>query len=108
MGDVGALVTLIDEPGRVVSEEGTYRLSEFQARANSRTSVQRLTALERDKIGDELKETLKRSRTLDILRSRPRMLGILRDGLVEMREKFATPRRTEILEGNFEIRMTRT
>ena len=103
VGDVGALVTLIDEPGRVVSEEGTYRLSEFQARAILELRLQRLTALERDKIGDELKEIAEKIKDfLDILRSRPRMLGILRDGLVEMREKFATPRRTEILEGNFE------
>jgi DNA gyrase subunit A len=103
VGDVGSLVTLIDEPGRVVAEDGTYRLSEFQARAILDLRLQRLTALERDKIGDELKEIAEKIKDfLDILRSRPRMLGILRDELVEVREKFATPRRTEILEGNFE------
>ena len=103
VGDVGSLVTLIDEPGRVVAEDGTYRLSEFQARAILDLRLQRLTALERDKIGDELKEIAEKIKDfLDILRSRPRMLAILRDELVEMREKFATPRRTEILEGDFE------
>ena len=103
VGDVEPLIALIDEPGRVVAEDSTYRLSEVQARAILDLRLQRLTALERDKIGDELKEIAEQIKDfLDILRSRPRLLGILREELSEMREKFATPRRTEILEGNFE------
>ena len=102
---VEPLIALIDEPGHAVAEDGTYRLSEGQARAILELRLQRLTALERDKIGDELEEIARRIRDfLEILRSRPRLLAILRAELAEMRDKFATPRRTEILEGDFESR----
>ena len=96
--DVASLIALIDEPGRRV-EDGVYRLSEEQARAILELRLQRLTALGRDEIGDELKElAAKIIDYLDILRSRERLMGILRAELVEMREKFATPRRTVIEE----------
>ncbi len=105
VGDVEPLIALIDEPGRVVAEDGTCRLSEGQARAILELRLQRLTALERDKIGDELEEIAGRIEDfLEILRSRPRLLEILRTELAEMRDKFATPRRTEVLEGDFENR----
>jgi DNA gyrase subunit A len=52
--DVAPLIALIDEPGRGVSEDGTYMLSEEQARAILELRLQRLTGLERDKIADEL------------------------------------------------------
>ena len=103
VGDVESLIALIDEPGRVVAEDGTYRLSELQARAILDLRLQRLTALERDKIGHELKSIAEQIKDfLDILRSRPRLLGILRTELTDIRDKFATPRRTEVLEGDFE------
>ena len=54
--DVAPLIALIDEPGREVAEDGTYRLSEAQARAILELRLQRLTGLERDKIAEELSE----------------------------------------------------
>ena len=103
--DVEPLIALIDEPGHVVAEDGTYRLSEVQARAILELRLQRLTALERDRIGNELEEIARRIQDfLEILRSRPRLLAVLRAELAEMRDRFATPRRTEILEGGFESR----
>ena len=54
--DVAPLIALIDEPGREVSAEGNYRLSEAQARAILELRLQRLTGLERDKIAEELGE----------------------------------------------------
>jgi DNA gyrase subunit A len=96
--DVAPLVALIDEPGRGVTEAGTYRLSELQARAILDLRLQRLTALERDKIGDEIKGIADQINDfLDILRSRPRLLSVLRGELAEMKERFATPRRSEIV-----------
>jgi len=96
--EVASLIALIDEPGRRV-EDGVYCLSEEQARAILELRLQRLTALGRDEIGDELKELAKRILDyLDILRSRERLMGILRAEIVEMRDKFATPRRTVIEE----------
>jgi DNA gyrase subunit A len=57
--DVAPLIALIAEPGREVSPEGTYRLSEAQARAILELRLQRLTGLERDKIAEELTEVAK-------------------------------------------------
>ncbi len=96
--DVESLIDLIDDPGRGVVD-GKYRLAEEQARAILELRLQRLTALGRDEIADELKVIAARIIDyLDILRSRDRLMKILRDDLVEMREKFGTSRRTEIEE----------
>ena len=100
--DVAALIELVDEPGRGIVD-GIYRLSDDQAKAILELRLQRLTALGRDEIGDELKEIAARIvGFLEILRSRERLMKILRDELVEMREKFATPRRTKIADAYVE------
>ena len=79
------------------------RLSEAQARAILDLRLQRLTGLERDKIADELEElSAKIKDYLEILGSRPRRLDILRAELREVKEQFATPRRTEIQDLEFE------
>ncbi len=95
-GEVEALVKLIDEPDRKV-ENGTYRLSEAQAKAILDLKLQRLTGLERDKIheelitiGEEIKECL------SILASREKLYGIMRDEFVAIRDEYATPRRSKI------------
>ena len=95
-GTVEPLVQLIDEPDRKV-ENGTYRLSETQAKAILDLKLQRLTGLERDKIhqelmglGDEIKECL------SILASREKLYGIMRDELVMIKDEYATPRRSKI------------
>lgn len=97
--DVEAMIQLIDEPGhRVV--DGAYRLSEIQARAILDLRLQRLTALGRDEVGQELQELgAKILDYLDILRSRDRLRGIIREELTDMKARFATPRRSEIIEG---------
>jgi len=93
--DVQPLIQLIDEPGRVVAEDGTYRLSEEQAKAILDLRLQRLTGLERDKIAEEIREIATAIvDLLDILESRARRLTILRTELLEIKEQFATPRRT--------------
>ncbi|MCZ4282610.1 DNA gyrase subunit A [Kiloniella laminariae] len=100
--DVETLIKLIDEPGRSVDENGNYYLSEVQARAILELRLQRLTGLERDKIAGELGEIAAQIRYyLEILASREKLMGILREELVEMKTKYATPRRTEILDGVF-------
>ena len=101
--DVEPLVKLIDEPGRSVAEDGTYRLSEAQARAILDLRLQRLTGLERDKIAEELQELAKSILDfLDILESRKRRLDIMRSELTEVKTEFATPRRTTLEELEFE------
>jgi len=98
--DMAALIALIDDPRHRLAEDGTIRLSEEQARAILDLRLQRLTALGRDEIGDELKKLAEEiADYLDILRSRARILAIIKDELAAVREEFATPRRTEIMEG---------
>ncbi len=100
--DVAPLIALIDEPGRAVVD-GAYRLSEEQAKAILDLRLHRLTGLEREKIGDELGGLVGEiGDYLDILRSRDRLLRILRDELLEMKKEFADPRRTEIQDVEFE------
>ncbi|MGE0117620.1 MAG: DNA gyrase subunit A [Dongiaceae bacterium] len=101
--DVEPLIALIDEPGRVVAPDGTIKLSDEQARAILDLRLQRLTGLERDKIAAELEElSAKIKDFLDILGSRTRRLDILRGELRAIKEQFATPRRTEIQDLEFE------
>ena len=99
--DIAPLIALVDDPRHRVSEDGTYRLSETQARAILDLRLQRLTALGRDEIGDELKTLADEiADYLDILRSRVRIQGIVKSELAEVRAQFATPRKTEILDSD--------
>jgi DNA gyrase subunit A len=96
--EVEAMIQLIDEPGhRVV--DGIYRLSEIQARAILDLRLQRLTALGRDEVGEELRQLGEKILDyLDILQSEDRLKSIIREELLDMKERFATPRRSEIVE----------
>ena len=95
-GDVEPLVKLIAEPGREVVN-GTYRLSETQAKAILDLKLQRLTGLERDKIHDELRAIgLEIEEYLAILSSREKLMGIMKDEFQAIRLEYATPRRTVI------------
>ena len=96
------LIRLIDDPGQVV-RDGTYRLSETQARAILDLRLHRLTALGREDIAAEMQELAKQiNGYLAILGSRERLMGLLRDELVDVKARFATPRRTEIQDLEFE------
>jgi DNA gyrase subunit A len=98
--DVEDLIRLIDDPRHMVQEDGTYKLSEEQARAILDLRLQRLTAMGRDEIEEELNKIgAEISDYLDILRSRARIQEIVRNEMLEIKEEFATPRRTEIIEG---------
>jgi DNA gyrase subunit A len=102
-GAVEVLIALIDEPGHGVDEDGAYRLSDVQARAILELRLQRLTGLERDKISQDL-EALAQQITeyLEILGSRERLLEVLRGEIVDMKERYADPRRTSIEDLEFE------
>ncbi len=97
--DVVALIELIDDPRHKVLEDGSFKLSEEQVRAILDLRLARLTALGRDEIGDELSVIGSQiTDYLDILRSRERVITIIRDEMIEVREQFATPRLTEITD----------
>ncbi|WP_237050356.1 DNA gyrase subunit A [Microvirga ossetica] len=102
--DIAPLIALVDDPRHKINDDGTYRLSETQARAILDLRLQRLTALGRDEIGDELsKLAAEISDYLDILRSRVRIMSIIRDELTEIRETFATPRKTQIVDWDSDL-----
>jgi DNA gyrase subunit A len=102
--DMVPLVALIADPRHKVADDNTIRLTEEQARAILELRLARLTALGRDEIGDEVKKLgVAIADYLDILRSRPRVLEFIKAELSEVREEFADPRRTEIIEAEVEI-----
>ncbi|MEL6682559.1 MAG: DNA gyrase subunit A [Pseudomonadota bacterium] len=92
-------IKLIDDPTHTANEDGTYNLSEAQARAILELRLQRLTQIGVQEVTDELQELAAKIREyLEILSSRDRIMQIIRDELNEVRELFAVPRRTEIVE----------
>ncbi len=102
--DMAPLIELIADPRHVLAEDGTYRLSEEQARAILELRLQRLTALGRDEVGDELKKLGGEiTEYLDILRSRARVLEIITNELLSIKAEFADERRSEIVEAEFEV-----
>ncbi|MGI9382224.1 MAG: DNA gyrase subunit A [Methyloligellaceae bacterium] len=102
--DIAPLVELIADPRHKVASDGTYKLSEEQARAILELRLQRLTALGRDEIGDELKGLGEQIKDyLEILRSRARIISIVKDELIAIKDEFGTPRRTEIIEADAEV-----
>ena len=97
--DISQYISLIDDPSHTLNEDKTYNLSETQARAILELRLQRLTAMGVKEVTDELEELAgKIQNYLEILRSRERIMSIISDELKEVREKFAVPRRTEIVE----------
>ncbi|WP_421762466.1 DNA gyrase subunit A [Devosia sp.] len=103
--EVAPLIALIDDPRHKIGEDGTFRLSDEQARAILALTLSRLTALGRDEIGNELNGLgADIEDCLAILRSRERVRTIIRDELVEIRDQFSTPRKTTIDDsaGDFE------
>lgn len=78
----------------------TFELTEIQAKAILEMRLQRLTSLEVQKIVDELKELKKRIKELKaILASEKKILGIVQDELIEVKKKYNTERKTEIVKG---------
>lgn len=97
--DIAEYIQLIDDPTHTMNEDGTYNLSETQARAILELRLQRLTQIGVKEVTDELQELAGKIREyLEMLASRDRIMGIIRTELEEVKEQFAVPRRTEIVE----------
>jgi DNA gyrase subunit A len=97
--EIAPYIRLIDDPTHPINDDGTYNLSERQARAILDLQLQRLTQLGVKTITDELEELAAQIKDyLAILASRERILSIISDELREVRAAFAVPRRTEIVD----------
>ncbi len=104
----GIVLTMLERAGSQVSRPEDlpagvglgpdgYRLSERQAKEILEMRLQRLTALEQDKILDEYREILERiDDLLDILTRPERLMAVIRGELVEIREQYGDARRTRI------------
>src|ERR1700677_4355507 len=102
--DVAAMITLIDDPRHRLAPDGTARLSMEQAKAILDLRLQRLTALGREEISEELdKLAVEIADYLDILRSRARVQAIVKTELADLKSEFATPRKTVIIEQEGEV-----
>ena len=98
-GEIAGYIRLIDDPTHTMNDDGTYNLSETQARAILDLRLQRLTQIGVKEVTDELEDLAVRIRDyLDILRSRERIMSIISTELREVRDQFAVPRRTEIVD----------
>lgn len=102
--EVLALINLIADPRTRIDAEGGIRLTDEQARGILALTLSRLTGLGIEEINNEAEQLADTIRDLlDILGSRERILAIVRGELVEVRERFATPRLTTIIEGEAEF-----
>nr|CRH04883.1 DNA gyrase, subunit A, type II topoisomerase [Candidatus Magnetococcus massalia] len=108
-GPVEAMLERAMEEGELTSSqfvEGGYQLSDIQAQAILDMRLHRLTGLEQDKIHDEFAEILGEiARLKGILASDMKLMDVIRGELLEIKERFADPRRTQIVEavGDFSI-----
>src|SRR5262249_8491437 len=97
-GDMISLVELIADPRSLVLDGGLIRLTDEQARAILALTLSRLTGLGRDEIFDEARTLAAAIQGyLDLLSSREKILGVVRSELIEVRDAFAVPRRTQIV-----------
>lgn len=97
--DIAPYIRLIDDPSHTMNDDGTYNLSEVQARAILELRLQRLTAMGVKEVTDELEALAAKIKDyLDILRSRARVMEIISTELRDVRDQFAVPRRTEIVD----------
>ena len=102
--DMAPLIALIADPRHRLNEDGTYRLSETQARAILELRLARLTALGRDEIAEALNRlSVEIADYLAILRSRERIMSIIHSELTDVKTNFATPRRTLILDSDADM-----
>ncbi len=102
--DMAPLIALIADPRHKLNEDGTYRLSETQARAILELRLARLTALGRDEIAEALNRlSVEIADYLAILRSRERIMSIIHAELTDVKTHFATPRRTTILDSDADM-----
>jgi DNA gyrase subunit A len=103
-GDMITLIALIQDPRTVVVDGDRVRLSDEQARAILALTLSRLTGLGREEIFAEAQELAKLiAGHLEILGSRERVMAIVREELTEVRENFAVPRRSQIVDGDADV-----
>jgi len=101
---MGALIKLIADPRSRLMDDGSIQLTEEQARAILDLRLLKLTQLGMDEITKEAEElAAKITDLLDILRSRARVQSIISSELIEIKEKYSTPRRSIFTQGGLDF-----
>ncbi|CAO5674285.1 MAG: DNA gyrase subunit A [Holosporales bacterium] len=101
---IAPMISLIEATPNADDFAANYKLTEVQATAILDLRLHRLTGMERDKILTDLQNVADQIKEyLDILKSRARILQILKDELLDVKEKFGTERRTEIEDGTSDV-----
>ena len=101
--DIESYIQLIDDPNTEY-KDGMFYMSEDQARAILELQLHRLTGLERDKIHNDLTALGATIRELlEILGSHERIIQIIREETISVRDNWASPRRTEISDAEIDI-----
>ncbi|MFT6332118.1 MAG: DNA gyrase subunit A [Lentimonas sp.] len=100
---VEIIIKLVQDKGNII-KDGNFYFTETQAKAILDMRLARLTGLEAEKIDAELKNLATEiSKYLDILANREKLIQIVKDELIDIKEKFSTPRRSSIEESEFEV-----
>ncbi|MCE3255297.1 MAG: Type topoisomerase, subunit [Rickettsiaceae bacterium] len=100
---VEAIIKLVQDKGNVV-KDGKFYFTELQAKAILDMRLARLTGLESGKISEELKNLAAEiSEYLSLLANRTKLMQLVKDELVAIKEEFSTPRRSTIEESEFEV-----
>lgn len=103
VGLVETVIKLIQDKSNVV-KNGKFYFSELQAKAILEMRLARLTGLEMEKINDELKALAAEiANYLELLSDRKKMMELVKKELREVKEQFATPRRSTIEDSEFEV-----
>ncbi len=103
VGIVEVMMKLVQDRGNII-KDGKFYFTEIQAKAILEMRLARLTGLEMEKITDELKLLAAEiSNYLELLSDRMKMLALVKKELVEVKEQFATPRRSTIEDSEFEV-----
>tara|TARA_Y100001970_G_C14238505_1_gene863408 strand:+ start:635 stop:3301 length:2667 start_codon:yes stop_codon:yes gene_type:complete len=95
-------IKLVDESNNQINKNN-FSLTETQAKAILELRLHRLTSLERDDIQKDLEKLILEIKDyLAILQSRSKLLTEIKNELVEIKKEFATPRRSEIIDKEYE------
>jgi DNA gyrase subunit A len=102
--DLAPIIELIADPRSVLTAAGTIRMSDDQARAILDLRLQRLTGLGREELANEVRSlAAKIADLLDILRSRVRVIELIRAELTHVRDTYGVPRRSVFIEADLDL-----
>mgnify|MGYP003324889497 FL=1 len=102
--NVESLIQLIDDPRHKIATDGSYMLSTEQVQAILDLRLQRLTAIGRDEIEKELNSIGEQIKEyLEILTNRTVLDSLIEKELIDAKDSFGVPRRTEITDLELDV-----